>query len=172
MIKILERPSPQTPTTTLASHSPLGNLTSLYVDCPGLQTAEEVYTFLRCVVQSCRLLKALYLELLWMDIPSIYPSRDDRITFEILQPLLDCPNLMCVPLLCLARSATNTHFQRIHTNARPPSRHHPLPNRTPSLQMAHTRNPHPSMRTHKNLPMHTTHFTRSRPFRTSLSQPP
>jgi hypothetical protein len=117
MIKILERPSPQTPTATLASHSPLGNLTSLYVDCPGLQTAEEVYTFLRCVVQSCRLLKALYLELLWMDIPSIYPSRDDRITFEILQPLLDCPNLMYVPLLRLARSATNGNFGSVSANS-------------------------------------------------------
>jgi hypothetical protein len=40
------------------------------------------------------LLKALYLELLWMDSPNIFPEREDRITFEVLEPLLACPSLV------------------------------------------------------------------------------
>ena len=70
------------------------NLTSLFVDCPSLQSAEEVHLFLRCVAEGCQLLKALYLELLWMDSPNIFPKREDRITFEVLEPLLACPSLV------------------------------------------------------------------------------
>lgn len=70
------------------------NLTSLFVDCPNMQTAEQVHAFLKCVAEGCQMLKALYLELLWMDSPDIYPTREDRITYEILEPLLACPNLV------------------------------------------------------------------------------
>jgi hypothetical protein len=78
------------------SRRALANLTSLYVDCPRLQHAEDVFMFLKSVGEHCQVLKALYLELLWMDSSSIYPPRDDRITFETLQPLFACPKLTYV----------------------------------------------------------------------------
>lgn len=69
------------------------NLTSLYVDCPTIQNASDVHHFLVTVSDNCQLLKALYLELLWIDLPTIYSIRDDNVTFDTLRPLLACPNL-------------------------------------------------------------------------------
>jgi hypothetical protein len=71
-------------------------LTSLSIQCPCLQNAEEVGTFLKCVAANCQKLKSLYLDLLWFDFPGVYTARQDQgcITFETIKPLLACPNLV------------------------------------------------------------------------------
>jgi hypothetical protein len=73
------------------------NLTSLYIDCPRKQSSKELQRFLVCVRDNCQLLKALYLELIWMDIRP--REEDDRVRFETLEPLLGCLNLTYVPFL-------------------------------------------------------------------------
>jgi hypothetical protein len=74
------------------------NLTTLFVDCGVriMRAAEELRAFLGCVGSVCQLLEALFLDLLWMEGDSIWPAREpeERITFEALEPLLACPNLM------------------------------------------------------------------------------
>jgi hypothetical protein len=69
------------------------NLTGLFVNCPFVLNAEGVYAFLKYIAEGCQI-NALFLELLWMGTPDIYPAREDRITFEILEPLLACPHLV------------------------------------------------------------------------------
>jgi len=48
-----------------------------------------------------QLLKALYLDLMWMEGGWIWSVRDEeeRITFETIEPLLGCPNLVEFSLL-------------------------------------------------------------------------
>lgn len=78
------------------------NLALLYIDCPVIQSASDVHDFLLAVSENCQLLKVLHLELLWIVAPDtgdlhgshrIYPQRDDRITFDVIKPILACPNL-------------------------------------------------------------------------------
>jgi hypothetical protein len=70
------------------------NLTNLYVHCPCSQNADDVGWFLKCVADNCQMLKALYLELLWIDPMGVYTAREDCITFETLKPLLACSQLV------------------------------------------------------------------------------
>lgn len=78
------------------------NLTVLYIDCPLIQSAADLQGFLFIISENCQLLKALHLELLWIVLPEagdhddahrLYPIRDDRITFDVIRPILACPNL-------------------------------------------------------------------------------
>jgi hypothetical protein len=65
------------------------NVTSLFLDCPYMYSAEEVHALLKCVADGCQMLKALSLELISMeDLPNTDSVRKDRITFETLQPLV------------------------------------------------------------------------------------
>jgi hypothetical protein len=72
------------------------NLTELYIECPCLQSTEEVGTFFKCVAANCQKLESLVLELHWSDFPGVYTARQDQdyITFETIKPLLACPNLV------------------------------------------------------------------------------
>jgi hypothetical protein len=81
------------------------NLTNLYVDCPCLQSVEVVGGFLKSVAENCQMLKALCLELRWADFTGSHTTRENRITFETIKPLLECPNLVLVtPLPCMSSS--------------------------------------------------------------------
>ena len=66
------------------------NLTNLSLQCPHVYTAEEVNGLLKCVADSCQMLKELLLLFVFMDNDS---ARKDSITFETLQPLLVRLNL-------------------------------------------------------------------------------
>lgn len=79
------------------------NLTILYIDCPLIQSAVDLHEFLTTVSENCQLLTTLHLELLWVVLPdtgnnyinhSLYPKREDQITFDVIRPLLAFPNLM------------------------------------------------------------------------------
>jgi hypothetical protein len=78
--------------------APGANLTSLYVDCGArmVRGVQGVRAFLACVGGGCPLLRALYLDLLWMDRPWVWPVRevDDRVTLDTLEPLFSCPQLV------------------------------------------------------------------------------
>jgi hypothetical protein len=86
------------------------NLMSLFVNCPSTQSAEQVHSVLRCVAEGCQLLKVLYLELLWMDSPNIFLEREDRITFEVLEPLLACSCLECKTFISLIWLSSANYF--------------------------------------------------------------
>jgi hypothetical protein len=73
--------------------APLGNLSGLSLECACLQSAEEVYDFLRCISERCQTLKELNLDMNWIDSSDNHPVREDLITFETLQPLIACSNL-------------------------------------------------------------------------------
>jgi hypothetical protein len=74
------------------------NLTNLCVDCGVriIQGTKETRAFLACVSEVCQLLQSLFLDLLWMNKPCVYPRREakDQITFETLEPLLRCRKLV------------------------------------------------------------------------------
>jgi hypothetical protein len=65
------------------------------LDCPCIQNAEGVHAFLKCIAEGCQMLKALFGADLDGD-TGIYSATEDRITFEILELLLACPNLVYV----------------------------------------------------------------------------
>jgi hypothetical protein len=75
------------------------NLTVLYIDCPLVQSPADLQDFLLTVSENCQLLKGLHLELLWIVLAEAdnqddnHAKRDDRITFDVIRPILACPNL-------------------------------------------------------------------------------
>jgi hypothetical protein len=74
------------------------NITSLYIDSPSLETPEDIHEFLTLTARNCRSLKSLYLALLNGTGPSISASQENEITFDTIQPLLDCPCLVTFEL--------------------------------------------------------------------------
>lgn len=84
-------------------------LTSLYIDAPTLQTAREVEVFLVTMGETCPLLRALYLELLWLqhdEDAELWSEREDSVTWDTLRPLLNCPNLWYVISFCKSSQLT------------------------------------------------------------------
>ena len=73
------------------------NLTSLYIDCPSIQKEAEMRAFVGVVSGCCQLLKALYLECLWVGVEEgvgIAVVEAEKMGWETIRGLLDCPNLM------------------------------------------------------------------------------
>lgn len=72
----------------------LSNLTSLYVDCPSIQKEAEMRAFVSVVSGCCQLLKALYVDCLWVGAEEVATAEDmEKMGWETIRGLLDCPNL-------------------------------------------------------------------------------
>lgn len=69
------------------------NLTSLYVHVISVATPSVFTGFLNAVADNCHLLTSLYIDLAMRENPMAPPVSQERLTFENLRPLLNCPNL-------------------------------------------------------------------------------
>jgi hypothetical protein len=55
----------------------------------------RLHAFLKCVAEvASDVESAVFWSCCWMGSLGIYPAREDRIIFEVLEPLLACPNLV------------------------------------------------------------------------------
>jgi hypothetical protein len=82
------------------------NLTCLNLNCP-IDRGEDVHVFMKCVADSCQMVKKLSLlfESVDKDLPSTDSVKNHCISFEILQPLLLCLNLTYVTKFTLLYSS-------------------------------------------------------------------